>query len=73
MYVNIVELCKVTDKNASYYVQNATAEGRKVYTLNGSYVVTVADNLYWRAEDAQYRSVPDGLYVFRNNEVYYVQ
>jgi hypothetical protein len=71
--MTIVELCRIDDKKAHTFVDIAISEGRKVYKFRGHYVVLLAEDNYWRDEDAQFRSMPSGMYIIRDNQVYLVQ
>jgi hypothetical protein len=71
--MTIVELCRIDDKKASTFVSIAVGEGRKVYEFRGHYVVLLAEDNFYRAPDAEFRSMPSGTYIVRGEQVYLLQ
>lgn len=71
--MNIVELCRLDDKKASYFVDMAKSQGFNVRKFRSHWVVLLYTQSCYRAEGTEFRSVPDGTYVFQNKKVYLVQ
>lgn len=70
---NVVQICRVDDKNASYYVEVNKKLGHKIVVADNYYTIVLSTELFWRSPEAKFVSVPDGTYVFNQNNVYLLE
>lgn len=61
-----VELCAVTDKQAHYFISVAQRNNQIIYEVNNKYYTLILNEYLWQAEDAQFKNVKTGIYVFKN-------
>jgi hypothetical protein len=65
-----VQICRVDDPEINIMIRYAQNSGQVPYEHRGWICIDVlGGGLVWRAPDAVFQDVGDGIYVFRDNDV----
>lgn len=72
--MTIVELCKMTDKEAAKLLVANLDQGLEIIKFQNKYYTYFHEPLVWRAKDAEFKKVNSGLYAFikGDDNAYYV-
>lgn len=66
-----IRICQVDHPEAAYYIKTAESFGQHPYVFDRWVCVDFfRGGNVWRAPDAVFQRVPDGIYVFRDTGVY---
>ena len=63
--MTIIEICRVTDKQASLYLEANKSQGLDIIKFNNTFYTYIKTEPVYRAKNTEFKSVSNGLYVFK--------
>lgn len=60
-----VELCRVDDKQAHYFVSCAQRNNMHVVEVNNKYFILIVNEYSYRSPSAVFKNISNGIYVFK--------
>lgn len=70
MRVTVFEICRVTDKQATFFVNVNKAQGFDIIEFNNKYYSYICNPGAWRSKTAEFRTGFDGQWIFEDGNVY---
>ena len=63
--MTILEICKVSDKQVSYFLEVNKSLGWDIIKFNNTYYTYLKTDYVYKSATANFATIQDGLYVFK--------
>lgn len=65
MRIHIIEICKKTDPQASYYLTANKQAGNDILEYKNTYYTYMATAKVWRSDSAVFKDISDGIWILK--------